>query len=256
MTKLSIILFSLATIASCGDNLKGNTDGGHGSDAGSGNNFPAAPALGAQIDRMARPAINTVLNHGFDTNAATAGAAKDAYNQDGSPGGWMQYAPAFAGALAILDGLDTGLSCVNGACTPAPAQAKGAGCGNQVVYNGQLGGDQGGTPTATSYGTLAVILTDDELWLDTTKTKCDLGPDGDHQNYLGVELNALSNGAIPNTCGGRDPLNDVIDTSYSALSVGFSAFNTSTFKVAVKDGVDPHTDVSDTDFPFLGPPHS
>ena len=86
MTKLSIILFSLATIASCGDNLKGNTDGGHGSDAGSGSNaFPAAPAIGAQIDRMARPAINTVLNYGFDINAAIKGVVEDAYNQNNSP---------------------------------------------------------------------------------------------------------------------------------------------------------------------------
>jgi len=256
MTKLSIILFSLATVASCGDNLKGNTDGGHGSDAGSGSNaFPAAPAIGAQIDRMARPAINTVLNHGFDTNAATKGAAEDAYNQDGSPSGWQQYAPAFASALGILDGLDTGLMCVSGTCTPM-AQAKGAGCGNQVLYNMQLGGDQGGTHDSMSYLTLGGILTDDELWLDTTKTVCDLGPNGSHQNYLAVELNALSNGVIPNTCGGRDPLNDVIDTSYSALAAGFAAFDTSTFHVGMGDGVDPHTDVSDTTFPFLGPPHS
>jgi len=249
MTKFSIILFSLAVAASCGDNLKVTSDSGNGSDAGS---FPAAPSIGAQIDRLGRPAINTVLNHGFDTTAA-AGPAKDAYNQDGSPGGWTQYAAQFAGSLAILDGIDTGLSCTGGTCTPAPAQAKGAGCGTQVIYNNSLSGDPNGTPTATSYGTLATILTDDELWLDTTKMACDVGPS--HQNYLGVELNALSNGSIPNSCGGRDPLNDVIDTSYSALTAGFGAFNITTFAVGLGDGVGPHTDVHDDVFPFLGTPH-
>ena len=64
----------------------------HDTGSGSGG-FPAAPALGAQIDRLGRPAINTVLNHGFDGSASSAGAAKDAYNADGSPGGWLQYVP-------------------------------------------------------------------------------------------------------------------------------------------------------------------
>ena len=253
MTKLSILLLTTVTAIGCGDNLKVTTDGGKGSDGGGSNSFPAAPALGVQIDRLGRPAINTVLNHGFDPNAATAGPAKDAYHQDGSPAGWLTaYAATFAGSLAILDGLDTGLVCLNGVCTPT-AQAKGAGCGNQVVYNGMLAGDPSGTHDAMSYATLAGLLTDDELWLDTTKTTCDLP--NSHQNYLGVELNALSGGNIPNTCGGRDPLNDVIDTSLSALAAGFGAFNVTTFAVGIGDGVGPHADVSDTTFPFLGAPH-
>jgi hypothetical protein len=38
------------------------------------------PALGAQVDRMGRPAINTAANNTFNTNAVAADAAKDAYN--------------------------------------------------------------------------------------------------------------------------------------------------------------------------------
>src|SRR5438045_6193332 len=41
---------------------------------------PAPPALGAQIDRMGRPAINTALNNTFNADAASKGKAKDAYN--------------------------------------------------------------------------------------------------------------------------------------------------------------------------------
>ncbi len=46
-----------------------------------------------------------------------AATAKDAYNQDGSPGGWGQYVPEFMRNLAVLDALDTGLTCVAGSCS-------------------------------------------------------------------------------------------------------------------------------------------
>ncbi|MEP6863853.1 MAG: hypothetical protein ABJE66_24715 [Deltaproteobacteria bacterium] len=249
MTKLSIILFATLAAASCGDNLKVSDGGTRGSDGGgSGSGFPAAPALGAQIDRMARPAINTALNHGFDKTAA-AGTAKDAYNADGSPGGWTMYVPEFAKNLAILDSLDTGLTCVNGTCTVNAAATPGDGCGNQVEYNGTLTG--GGTPTAMSYFGLAGVLSDDELYLDTNKGVSDLG---NGQNYLAVEFNVLS--SVNNaSCGGRAPTNDVIDTSYAALAVGLGGFNNATFQPAFGDGASAHADVSNSAFPFLGAPH-
>ncbi|HEY3595247.1 MAG TPA: hypothetical protein VGL13_15280 [Polyangiaceae bacterium] len=250
MTKLSIILFATLAAASCGDNLKvadGGTSGG--SDGG----IPAAPALGPQFDRMGRPAINTVLTHGFDKGSG-AGSAKDAYNHDGSPGGWQQYVPEFAKNLAILDALDTGQTCVGGVCSNNNAATPGDGCGNQVEYNGTLTG--GGVPMAMSYFMLAGVLSDDELFLDTTKGVSDLGEvqAAVGQNYLAVEFNALS-GVNNASCGGRAPTNDVIDTSYSALAVGLAGFNTSTFATAFGDGVSAHTDVSNSVFPFLGAPH-
>lgn len=249
MNKLSFFLVALLAVA-CGDNIKpGTTDGNTGPGDGSGGGFPAAPTLGVQVDRMARPAINTVLNHGFDPTAA-AGTAKDAYNQDGSPGGWQAaYAPQFAGNLAVLDTLDTGLTCVMGACTNNAAATNGDGCGNQVEYNGQIGG--GGTPAADSYITLAGLLANDELYLDTSKTMCDIPTN--HQNYLAVEFNVLTSaGGV--TCGGREPHNDVIDTSYAALAIGLNGFNNQ-FTPAFGDGVGPHTDLTTT-FPYLGPPHT
>lgn len=230
MNKLSFIALVLA--ASCGDNAKVTNDGSTGS-GDSGGNFPAAPSLGTQIDRLGRPAINTALNHGFDADVAAAGSAKDDYNANGSPGSWTSYAAQFAANLAVLDALD-------------------GTCGNQVLYNGTAAG--GGTPAADSYATLAATLTDDELYVDTTKAVAELSKY--HQGYLAVELNVVA--AVPNqTCGGRAPTLDVMDTSYSALAAGISGFNVSDeFKPAVGDGVDVHADVSNTAFPFFGAPHS
>jgi len=248
MTKFSILLVSVLAF-SCGDNLKPTTGDGGGSGSGSdaGGGFPAAPTLGVQIDRLGRPAINTVLNHGFDPTAA-AGSAKDAYNQDGSPGGWQQaYTAQFAGNLAVLDTLDTGLVCVTGTCSPRVPTTAGDGCGNQVLYNDGVAGP----PTPTSYITLAGLLAADELFLDTRKTTCDLGAPG-HQNYLGVEFNVVT--GLTNSCGGRDPLNDVIDTSFTVLAVGIQGFATD-FTPVFKDNVGPHADVHDDTFPFLGAPH-
>jgi hypothetical protein len=253
MTKLSIILFATLAAAGCGDNLKVSDGGTGGSDGGGSGGFPPAPALGPQFDRMGRPAINTVLTHGFD-NTAAAGTAKDAYNHDGSPGGWMQYAPEFATNLAILDALDTGLTCTNGVCSAKATPANGDGCGNQVEYNGMLTG--GGPPNSMSYLTLGTVLSDDELFLDTRRGVSDLGEVGGTagQNYLAVEFNYLSpvNNA---SCGGRAPTNDVIDTSYAALAIGLGGFNTTTFATAFGDGASAHTDVSNSAFPFLGAPH-
>jgi hypothetical protein len=252
MKNISMLLAVVLAIASCGDNLK-VTDAGpadaHADAACS--NCPAPPALGVQMDRLGRPAVNTALNHAFDPTAA-AGTAKDAYNVDGSPGGWVAaYAASFAGGLGILDVLDTGLTCTDGTCTAEGAPTASDGCGNQVLYNGSPTG--GGAPAAGSYGTLAGILANDQLFLDTTKTSCDLAS---HQNYLAVEFNVVT--SLPNlTCGGRAPSNDVIDTSYTALAIGVTGFKVSdgSYTPAFGDGAAPHADVSESAFPFLGTPH-
>src|SRR5260221_308733 len=124
------------------------------------------------------------------------------------------YATQFAAILAIVDVLDTGLTCADGACTTHVGVSDG--CGNQVEYNGMLNGNGSANAVAGSYNTLAGILTDDELFVDTTIGMADIP--SSHANYLAVEFNALS--GVPNsTCGGRAPTNDVIDTSYTALAV-------------------------------------
>ncbi|MEO8843692.1 MAG: hypothetical protein ABI591_08260 [Kofleriaceae bacterium] len=249
MTKLSIIVFAASLAAGCGDNIKLTDAGGGGSDSTTG--FPAAPALGPQMDRLGRPAINTVLNHGFDTGG---GPSKDAYNQDASPGGWLAaYTALFAGNLALIDVLDTGLTCNGmGTCTQSAAVAPGAGCGNQAFYNGNATG--GGAAKLDSYSVLASVLTNDQLFLDTGVTLAELP--ATHQGYLAVELSAF--GVIQNVVGGgRAPTMDVIDTSYTALAVGITGFDSSNqFNPAFGDGVGPHMGVTNTTFPFLAAPNN
>jgi len=250
-TVLSIL--SVAALAACGDNTKLPVDATHDSSPDAYcSNCPAVPTLGAQLDRMGRPAVNTALNHGFDPSAA-AGTAKTAYNQDEAVGMWQQsYTAAFMLNLALIDVLDTGLTCTNGTCMAETLPTNGDGCGNQVLYNMQALG--GGTATATSYQMLAGILADDQLYLDTTKKSCDLATS--HQNYLAVEFNVVTSVANT-TCGGRAPTNDVMDTSLTALAAGVNGFNVTDghFTAAVKDGVGPHADVTNDTFPFLGAPH-
>jgi hypothetical protein len=186
---------------------------------------PAPPALGAQIDRLGRPAINTALNHTFDPNAATKGAAKDAYNQDTAQAGWAAtYAPQTGANLAILDGLDG----------PPTLVLPNIGCGNQLLAQ-----DAGvASPTNLQvYGPLAGVTADDRLWLNTAGATC--------TTYLAVEANATK--ILVNTdCGGRGLAYDVIDVTYSVAAVGSVA--------GVTDGVSADaTKTGGTTFPFLAP---
>jgi hypothetical protein len=177
---------------------------------------PAAPTLGAQIDRMGRPAVNTALNHTFDPNAATADPAKDAWNANAMPGGWgAAFGPEVAANLAVYDGLDTT-------------------CGNQAAANP----DAGATTNALKYGALAGVLADDRLWLNTAGTTA--------AQYLAVELDAT--GIAKNADrGGRTLPMDVIDVTYSALAVGDVK--------GVGDGIDADpAKTSGTTFPYLAAP--
>jgi len=149
--------------------------------------FPTAPTVGAEIDRMGRPAINTALNHAFDaTCTGTTCAPKDMYNQDTNEAMWAtKWAPEFAKNLAILDALD-------------------GTCGNQLFY---------AKPTAaTSYSTIAGALADDRLYLDTSTATC--------TQYLGAELHTLVPATFPADCGGRKLDYKVMDITYSALAAG------------------------------------
>jgi hypothetical protein len=153
----------------------------------SGTPIKPVPTLGAQIDRMGRPAINTALIAVFETDAGAQGAAKNSYNTDNAQPGWSaKYAPEQAKNLAIFDGLDTK-------------------CGNQLFAN-----PDGGSNLQV-YGTLASVTADDRLWLDTSGTSCN--------TYLAVEANAT--GFLANKdCGGRALKYDVIDVTYSITAAG------------------------------------
>jgi hypothetical protein len=154
---------------------------------GGGGVVPTPPALGTQIDRMARAAINTALNNEFNPNTTQAGQAKDAYNFDSNPAHWPTIIPTFEQSLAILDGLD-GV------------------CGNQLGF-GALG--------APGYTTLATVLAADTLWINTASSTC--------SRYLAVEFNALG---VKNTdCGGRTLTYNVIDDTLNAVAGTLSTTN-------------------------------
>lgn len=171
---------------------------------------PAPPTAGAQIDRMGRPAINTAVNHTFDTDDAAKGAAKDEYNSNADPKSWTKYTGEIEANLGILDALD-------------------GTCGNQLFA------DKAKTD-ATRYATLAGVLADDRLWVNTDSTTC--------TTYLGVEANATK--AIPNMdCGGRKPSYEVMKLTYTIAAVGMVS-------TAVSDGTTPvAAKTSGATFPYL-----
>lgn len=170
---------------------------------------PMMPALGQQIDRAGRSAVSTALVATFSADDTVKGQMKDAYNADSNPATWVSaWSGELAANLAIYDSLDTT-------------------CGNQ------LAADQ----VAPRYSFLASVLADDQLYINSDEGTCDV--------YLAVEANALGI-AVPD-CGGRTPLVDVIDVTYSALAIGALS--------GVGDGVDNDTDgIYDiSTFPFLLP---
>ncbi len=262
MNKMTSFVVVALALAACGDDKKAPDAFSHiDTPPGDTLSIPTPPTPGAQIDRMGRPAINTALNHVFDTDPTSQGSNKDAYNQDSAKGTWPgTYLNEFAHNLALFDALDD-----NGTTSV---------CGNQALYNGVSTG--GGTAmtcpgTTCSYNTLATVLADDELYLDTRK--------GDCKFFLAVEFGAVT-GMGNTTCGGRAPDYDVIDTVYTAVSYGVAGFD-AMFHPAFGDNVTAHTDYlahcstttsqtctgeNDTScpagetclpqFPFLGPPHN
>ena len=181
---------------------------------------PAQPILGTLIDRMGRPAINTAVTNPFElVSGKTTDQSKDDYNANNDPSTWVaSFAPQFAKTLAVLDGLDRN-------------------CGNQLIAKPLASG----AVPADRYMPLAGVLADDQLYVRTDKTTCAL--------YLAVEADAvmLTNGN--NDCGGRTPLENTVDESYSLLAIGAPS--------GVTNGItsDSEHTASLTNFPFLQPPN-
>jgi hypothetical protein len=169
-------------LAACSSSNNAPGDGGGGAGGAGG-----PPALGAQIDRLGRPAINTAISDPFDTDVTMHGAKQDTYNA-ATPATGSTFEAQFETNLAILDSLDTV-------------------CGNQFAADT--------TKTdASRYKPLADVLLDDQLYVDTSSATC--------TTYLGVEANATN--IIPNTdCGGRTLTEDVVDESYSVLATGMTS---------------------------------
>jgi hypothetical protein len=188
-TILAVVIGAPALLFAACSSTSNPSDGGGagaGGTTGAGGTGGASgpPALGAQIDRIGRPAINTAISDPFDSDATAHGAKQDVYNV-ATPATGSTFEAQFEANLAILDGLDMN-------------------CGNQFAA------DKTKTD-ATRYKALADVLVDDQLYVDTSSGTC--------TTYLGVEANAT--GIIANTdCGGRTLTEDVVDESYSLLALG------------------------------------
>lgn len=179
---------------------------------------PKMPALGTQLDRFGRPAVNTALNHTFDTDTAKQDKAKDDYNKDGTNAGWAAaYKAEIAKNLALYDGID-------------------AKCGNQPFADTSK-------TDATRYDVLATVLADDRQWLDTKGTyPAPATPTA--VGYLAVELNAL--GATNTEPGGRKLGYDVIDKTYGVVMAEGTGIEDGVTAVAEKTG--------GVAFPYLAAP--
>ena len=185
---------------------------------GSDDSNPPPPRLGAvQIDRMGRAGVNTALTNPFFRESVASEESQherilDDYNAAHDPSQWVaEFSSLIASNLAILDGLDRV-------------------CGNQVLA--------GPAPVAGRYKALADILADDQLYVNTASGMCN--------QYLAVEAKAIG---IANTdCGGRTPLENTIDITYSVVAVGALT--------GVTNGVTSDADgtASLTVFPFLDRP--
>ncbi|MBO6938629.1 MAG: DUF4331 family protein [Deltaproteobacteria bacterium] len=187
------------------------------------------PAIGAQIDRAARPGVTTALVGTFtETDDDTRGTLKDDYNADADAAGWVgEYAATIHSQLAVLDGLD-GV------------------CGDQLAFDANPLDDG-----SSDYDFLANVLANDRVWVNSTRTAC-------AGAYLGVELETLGLvGDGEGGCGGRMPAQDVIDATYSVLAGGLPLLTAGgDGGPAVTDGVpfdDEDGTLSDT-FPFLAAP--
>lgn len=234
-----------ALLAACGDDTTGTGGGGQGGGSttttttttttsaggggqggGGGGGVPSVPELGAQIDRMGRPAINTAANDTFiylngntvtPSDSTVRGASQNAYNADANESAWgTTYTDKIALQLGVLDSLDTN-------------------CQNQLLTCGNVNQADG------CYSALAGVLADDRLWVRVDGTDCTATTG----IYLAVEGNAL--GIANADCGGRRPIDDVIERTYSVVATGTLT--------GVDDNITAPVGLHPATFPYMATPH-
>jgi hypothetical protein len=165
---------------------------------------------------MGRAAINTALTGTFNPACTKATCpAKDAYNANSSQATWVgDYQANMEAYLGIYDGLDDT-------------------CGNQPGFT-----------AATGYATLAGVLANDVIWLNTASTTC--------QQYLAVELNAL--GVTNTDCGGRTPTENTLDLTYNILAGTLTPTTLPAIPGPAVNGFTAATKAPTTTFPYLAAP--
>lgn len=181
---------------------------------------PVPPFLGQQIDRVGRPGISRLLVNPF---GLTSGVTQDQYNAaSDSKNAFPMFAANIATNLAVWDGINN-----------PPASSAGGGCGDQVMA-------APAPASATRYNTLAGILANDYLNIDTTQRDCS-------KNYMALEL------GIGGYCGGREPKIDIADVFLNMLQGGTLTPTGQTLSLTDNVNADPDGAPSNN-FPFFLPP--
>jgi hypothetical protein len=164
-----------------------------------------------QLNRVGRPLTK---NAWLGLNAAdeVGDRLKEQWNA-ATPSRSAQFIPEIQKGLALYDGFD-GV------------------CGNQLLAKNDV--------ASTRYHALAVLLTDDRLWVNSASASC--------TQFFAVELARLTEQhALLNDCGGRTP-------NYNASNVWRSLLVKGTTS-GVDDGLDhDEHEPSATAFPFLAAP--
>lgn len=214
---LLLPLAPLAAAAGCGDDQGGTSAPDLSVDAARPPDLaPARPVAGAQIDRVGRPLIQTLLVNPLDGDGKQAAQLAD-WNANGDAATWVGgFSAPLSASLGLYDVMD-------------------GRCGNQVRYDAAAGGADF---TPAGYVTLASALADDRLFLDTTRTTC--------RQFFAVELTALQMMSVAD-CGGRAPGYDVADFLFGLLAGS---------NLPVSDNVpaDSGRAASPDTFPFLADP--
>lgn len=168
--KLSIAAIFIASVAACSSS--DDDGGGGGTDTGTGVDTGTDTGTGTGSETGVLPVILDRMGRpGISTALIAEDDVKDDYNLAGDPAEWSDsFTDAIVSRLTIIDGLD-----------------------------GEQGNALLGAPT-----TLAGILVDDRLQIDTSEADCN--------TYLALEIGLQGGG-----CGGRTLERDVIDDTLRHL---------------------------------------
>jgi hypothetical protein len=164
-----------------------------------------------QLNRVGRPLTKNALL-GLNAADEVGDRLKEQWNA-ATPSRSAQFIPEIQKGLALYDGFD-GV------------------CGNQLLAKNEV--------ASTRYHALAVLITDDRLWVNSASASC--------TQFFAVELARLAEQhALLNDCGGRTP-------NYNASNVWRSLLVKGTTS-GVDDGLDhDEHEPSATAFPFLAAP--
>jgi hypothetical protein len=165
-----------------------------------------------RFDRLGRPLSKNALLGLTDADGVND-TLKEAWNR-ATPATSAAFVPDMQKSLAFYDGLD-------------------GNCGNQFLVDGKA-------DAAERYRPLALLLSDDRLWVNAASRRC--------TQLFAVELASLAGRADLGTdCGGRTPTYNASNTWRSLLVSGTLT--------GIDDGLDhDEHEISTVKFPFLAPP--